>query len=101
MGMGNFRFHSAAIGFPKGAPPLLVQGYSCSADDEIAPVDLAAVDHTNSDAIGDERPEFLHQVERQCRPAIAWLMHNAEEWIETHRMADPSDLLAEDAVSHR
>ena len=51
--------------------------------------------------IGDQRTKRLHQVECQSGPAESRLMIEAEERIETDRVADDRQVLRQHAVGQR
>ena len=58
---------------------------SLSRPDEIAGLDLAVVDRSNHHRVGQDRPERLHHVERQRRPAVARLVIKAAIRVEADR----------------
>lgn len=76
--MGNLAAHPPLIGLNEAASSFRGEAHCAELLDEIFNRDLAIVDRRDHGGVGDDRPEFLHQIQRQRRPAVARLMIKAK-----------------------
>jgi len=61
----------------------------------------AGIDGVDYGGVDDQRPEGLHEVECQRRPAETRLMIESHHWIETDSVACDREVLGQHAVAER